>query len=119
MPGQLARWPLAALLLLGCSQQATVSPEEAVRAFFGAVEANDCKTASQWLDGAAKARFERQSCDEALASLRRKKLDRVLSSGIDGRDAKVHLVRVRFAEEREPAVIAVRETRKGPRLVSF
>lgn len=94
-------------------------PKEVVTAFFGAVEANDCARASKWLDGAAKESFQREECQGSLDALRRKRFERVLSSQVDGRDEQMHLVRVRFAGEREPAVIGVRKTRKGHRIVSF
>lgn len=88
-------------------------------AFFSAVEASDCAGALKWLDGAAKERFEREPCQESLEALRRKRFQRVLSSQVDGRDERMRLVRVAFAEERAPAVIGVRKTRKGHRIVSF
>lgn len=90
-----------------------------VTAFFGAVGDGDCAEAVRWLDGRAKARFESESCEEALGSLARKRFERVLDARVDGRNAKMHLVRVRFAEEREPVIIGVRRTRRGNRIVSF
>lgn len=113
-----AIWLLAACAL-GCEGRPETSPEEAVHAFFVAVDANDCDEATVWLGGAAKRRFEREECQSALEALRRKRFERVLGSDIDGRDPDLVLVRVRFSNERAPALIGVRETRKGHRIVTF
>ncbi|MGB5264947.1 MAG: hypothetical protein WBN30_00035 [Polyangiales bacterium] len=110
---------LVAPLNLGCAEQATVSPEGVVSAFFGAVDRDDCKGALRWLDGPAKERFEEEDCDAALQALRQKRFERVLSAHVDGRDARMHLVRARFAGEREPVLLGVRKTRRGHRIVSF
>jgi len=110
---------LVAPLSFGCTEQPTADPQDVVTTFFEAVAGGDCQEARAWLDGAAKARFEREPCEEALESLQRKQFERVLSAEVDGRDAKVQLVRVRFAGEREPVIIGVRRTRRGHRIVSF
>ena len=116
-----AAWLLAALLfeLLGCEARPETRAEDAVVAFFAAVDTNDCAEASRWLGGTAKQRFDDEECDSALEALRRKRFERVLGSQIDGRDPDLHLVRVRFSNERTPAVIGVRRTRQGPRIVTF
>jgi len=111
-------WLLAALAL-GCEGRPETRPEDAVHAFFVAAEANDCAAASKWLDGPAKERFENEECDAALGALRKKGFERVLGSQVDGRDPELHLVRVRFSDERMPAVIGVRSTGKGHRIVTF
>jgi hypothetical protein len=112
---------LVVLFSLGCSKErpADVGPEDAVTAFFGAVTDRDCSAARRWLSGDAKTRFEQEPCEEALEALARKRFDRVLSSSVDGRDPELVLVRAGFADERAPAVIGVRKTPKGHRIVSF
>jgi hypothetical protein len=90
-----------------------------VNAFFGEVASGNCAGASKWLDGSAKKRFEEEGCDAAIEELRSKEFERVLSSTVDGRDEARHLVRVRFARERETVVIGVRKTPRGHRIVSF
>lgn len=110
---------LVAPLCLGCAEQPSASPQDVVSAFFGAVAINDCPGALAWLDGAAKERFESEGCDEALEALRRKQFEQVLGAQLDGRDERMHLVRVRFLGERETVLIGVRKTRRGHRIVSF
>jgi hypothetical protein len=115
----LTTWLLVAPLGFGCTEQPAAGPEEVVTAFFGAIGDGDCAEALHWLDGPAKERFESEPCEEALGSLARKRFERVLEARVDGRNAKMHLVRVRFAEEHEPVIIGVRRTRRGHRIVSF
>jgi hypothetical protein len=110
---------LVAPLSLGCAEKPAVSPEDVVSAFFGAVDRDDCGGALRWLDGPAKERFEKEDCGAALQALRQKRFERVLSAQVDGRDARMHLVRARFAGEREPVLLGVRKTRRGHRIVSF
>lgn len=114
-------WVLIVVVGFGCreEQPADGGPEDVVVAFFGAVASQDCTAAKAWLDGTARARFEREPCNEALEALSRKRFERVLSSQVDGRDDQLHLVRTRFQSEREPAIIGVRKTRNGLRIVSF
>ncbi|MGB5284421.1 MAG: hypothetical protein WBN29_07910 [Polyangiales bacterium] len=110
---------LVAPLCLGCAEQPSASPQEVVSAFFGAVASNDCAGAVALLDGLAKERFEGEGCNEALEALRRKQFEQVLGAQVDGRDERMHLVRVRFIGERETVLIGVRKTRRGHRIVSF
>lgn len=88
---------VALLSLAACSPGPPDAPADAVRRLFGAVEAGDCDVAFATLSRAHRAELERQhGCAEVIAELRRRPLDAVIDTRLDGRDDRAHLVRVRL-----------------------
>lgn len=100
---------LAALLLLAaCSSPPPGQPADAVRRFFGAVEAGDCEAAFAALSRAYRAEIEeKHRCPESLTELRQISLDDVVDVQVDGRNNRAHLVRVHLRGRAADSLIRV------------
>ncbi|MDC0672613.1 hypothetical protein [Nannocystis radixulma] len=115
----------ASLLLAGslltCSPPIPGQPADAVKRFFGTVEAGDCKAAFATLAQAFRAELESRhgACDEHLEDWRQLVLERVLDTRVDGRDERAHLVRVRLRGRSIDSWIRVEAEDRQWRIVSM
>lgn len=108
--GRASRLLAVLVALVACSAPPPGAPADAVVRLFTAVEAGDCDAALAALARAYRADFaQRHTCDELLADLRRLRLERVIDTRVDGRDARAHLVRIHLQGRATESWIRVEE----------
>ena len=110
-----SRLLVAVVSLAACSAPPPGQPADAVRRFFGAVEAGDCEAAFAALSRAYRAEIEeRHRCPESLTELRQISLEDVVDVQVDGRNSRAHLVRVHLrGRAAERAVSSSKSTAAG------